>query len=128
MARKLKKGSSAWYRKKCVERGKKIAKERDGYKCVLCGISRDNGGIIHASHIFPEGKHRSMSHLPENMLAMCYWHHIEWWHKHPTESGKWFAETYPDTLKKLRARSNELIKTDWKKEWEDGAKELTTSS
>jgi hypothetical protein len=43
----------------------------------------------------------SLAYDLENLKVLCYHHHINWWHKHPTESGQWFRERYPREMEYL---------------------------
>lgn len=96
---------------KCIELAKKIAKSRDGYKCVKCPRSKKNGYQIHGSHIIGVGAEPRMAVMPRNIKALCATHHI-WWHSDPTESGEWFKTTFPDwhkELKKIRLELNTTL-------------------
>jgi len=103
-----------WYRKKCVERAKKQAKERDRYICQWCGRK---DGKMDGSHVFPEGKHNGMSAMVDNIKALCFQCHSRW-HESPVEGVEWFKSKFPERYKKLKKISLKPIKTDWKKEYE----------
>jgi len=118
LKKKAKVHTQSWYRKKCVIEAKRIALTRDSYTCQKCGRSKENGFPIHGSHVFPEGRYHGMSANPENIKALCYLCHMMWWHKHPTESGIWFSETFPERHKALKILSRETTKIDWKSELE----------
>lgn len=117
-------------RKKCVERAKIIAKERDNYTCRYCGKKRPEVQI-HGSHIYGEGTYRSMSGDPDNIIALCAVHHVGgyWknnkepsWHESPMEMVSWFNKKYPDLRKELLKRSRLHPTTDlqyWQKKWEE---------
>ena len=102
-------------RKKCLELAKTLAKKSDNYTCVTCGRKTN----IHGSHVFPEGKYRSMSADVDNIMAQCYYCHLSWWHKHPTEAGQWFIEKYPIRYNNLKKRSLTPQKIDWQKKYEE---------
>lgn len=115
------KGAS-YYRKKCVELAKMIAKHRDGYKCQRCGNSAAQGFQIHASHIKAEGRNHSMSADTDNILALCASCHKWWWHEEPTLSGIWFKEKYPELSKELMIRQmtpKHMGTFEWKKKLEE---------
>ena len=116
LKKKAKKHSNSYWRKKCVERAKIEAKERDSYTCKRCGRSKANGYKIDASHIFPEGRYHGMSAMVENIDAMCSQCHI-WWHESPAESGAWFKAKFPERYKKLKAFSLKTLQVDWKNEY-----------
>ena len=113
---KKKEKTKTWYRKKCVERAKKIAIERDGGLCQRCGKSKQDGWQIHGSHVFPEGKYHGMSANTENIKALCAQCHM-WWHENPIASSEWFREKFPKRYKKLKSDSLKTIQLDWKKEY-----------
>jgi hypothetical protein len=118
LKKKAKEHSQSWYRKKCVERAKKVALERDGYTCVRCGKSKANGNAIHGSHVYPEGKYHGMSANPLNIKALCYQCHFQWWHKDVMEAKEWFETKYPDRAKELKMLSRQTIQINWKQEYE----------
>ena len=112
-----KKHTNSWYRKKCVVKAKKIALERDGYTCQKCGRQKGEWKI-HGSHVFPEGRYVSMSADVENIKALCYSCHFQWWHKNPIESSEWFKKQFPERYRNLKRRSMKSEVVDWKKRWE----------
>lgn len=113
-----KKHSPTWYRKRCVAWAKKTAKERDKYICQKCG-KKVEGMNAHGSHIYNEGTYRSMSADPDNILTMCYYCHINWWHKSPLDAAAWFKEKYPELFKELRKRAQTIVIVNWQKRWEE---------
>ena len=113
LAKRSKKHSSSWWRKKRVEEAKKIALERDSYSCQKCGKSKEAGYAIHGSHVYPEGTYHNISADPLNIKALCYQCHFNWWHKHPTEAGLWFRKTFPERYEYLKMKSLESIKINW---------------
>lgn len=110
----MKQKTNTYWRKKCVEIGKKIAKTRDKYVCQRCGRSNVK---IDASHIFPEGGYHGMSAMPENIKALCVQCHF-WWHENPILARDWFVKKFPERYKLLLKLSRQTIKIDWKKEYE----------
>lgn len=113
---KPKKKTSSWYRKKCVERAKAAAKERDCYQCQKCGKRPDK---VDGSHVYPEGTYHSLSANVDNIKALCSYCHLYWWHKNPLEARDWFAKKFPDRYRKLKKLAQTPIKIDWKKEYEN---------
>lgn len=112
-------------RKHCVELAKKIAKQRDGYRCLWCG--RDENSVqIQGSHIKGEGAYPNLSYLPRNIKALCAECHRRW-HSAPTDSAQWFKEKYPDWYEEIQALAREpvgkpdydAIYTDLKKQYEN---------
>ena len=79
----------------------KIIRLRDDNRCQVCG-KVVQGGNAHTSHIVPKGNGASWRRFDLlNLLLKCMHCHIYWWHKNPTESGKWFTEKYPARDKHL---------------------------
>ncbi len=114
-----KKHSSSWYRKKCVEIAKKIALERDNYTCQKCDKNKYEDNVaIHGSHVFPEGRYHGMSANPDNIKALCYTCHFQWWHKNPIDASEWFALKFPERYAILKKLSREIIQKDWRAEFE----------
>lgn len=107
-------------RKKAIELGKKICRERDKV-CQAAGVDKHMcWGHLQASHIYPEGIYRTMAADPVNMIGLCLWHHIYWWHKHPIDAGAW-AEKYLTKerqayLKRASRHKKVMGEKDWKKE------------
>src|SRR5512146_2030381 len=57
---------------------------RDAYRCVAygaAGVSCNGNNRLQAAHILPKGKYPRMRHVPENLLTLCFWHHMNWAHK-----------------------------------------------
>lgn len=86
---------------------KPLLMDRDG-GCVM----RDSpfgkcGGALAAAHVYPKGTYAAMRHNTNNLMILCYRHHMHVWHKNPIEVSDWFRATYPDraillaTLKNL---------------------------
>ena len=102
---KLKKGSSAWWRKKAVELAKKIAKERDGYVCQRCN-KEVKGANAHGSHVFTAKAYPSISADPLNIKCLCYYCHFNWWHKEIMEAKDWFIKKFPERYEYLLEAKN----------------------
>ena len=75
-------------------------KRRDDNICQYCGIYCE-GSNCHASHVIPVSHGQHLRFEPLNMKVLCYHHHLNWWHKNPTEAGKWFTKKFPDRIKFL---------------------------
>ena len=105
----MKKKTNEWYRKKCVDIAKKKAKERDDYICQKC-LKKVEGANAHGSHIYNEGRYRNLATDPRNILCLCYFCHINWWHKAPLEASEWFNNKYPELAEELRIKSQKIEK------------------
>lgn len=80
---------------------KEIVKIRDDWTCQKCG--KEVTGInCHASHVIPVSRDGRLAFDPRNMKVLCYHDHINWWHKHPIESGEWYVSKFPDNWEYLQ--------------------------
>jgi len=119
-------------RKKCVTRAKVLAKRRDGYKCLYCGVGKPQR-MIHSHHFYHEGLNKHMSADVKNLVSLCATHHQggKWmrsnsgfnFHNSPTEAKEWFDKTYPDVSERLKIRSQEKYTLDMSY-WLEKEKEL----
>lgn len=130
-AKKSKKKSPTWYRKKCVAKAKLLAKTRDGFRCQYCGKT-GTGMQMHGSHILPEGAYPLMSADPYNIIALCAEHHVggsnsymnktfESWHSHPLKFAAWFEDKWPGRFTELRSTNEErkMHLINWEARWEE---------
>lgn len=92
-----------------VEIAKLIAKERDKYTCQHCWKTSKQTAI-HASHVINEARDHRLASDPENIKALCYNCHINWWHKNPIEAGQRFIEKRPWRYEKLQEKHIEYMK------------------
>ena len=98
---KIKKPKSKWkINKENCEIAKKIAKQRDWYICQHCG-RKDN---IHWSHVINEARDHRLACDPDNIKALCYNCHLNWWHKNPVEAGERFKQKRPWRREKLQEK------------------------
>lgn len=126
--RKKTKVTSEKLRHKAVTLAKKIVRHNQNYSCEFCG-KREPNVRTHGSHIYSEGTYRAMSADLDNILCLCYTHHIgAWnttepsWHGNPIEMIEWFQENYPDRYKTLKERTRQSIQADeffWTKKLEE---------
>lgn len=65
---------------------KKIILERDGYKCVICGMGPKNGVELHVDHLKP--KDRGGKATIENGQTLCSVHNFRKKNYGQTETGK----------------------------------------
>ena len=112
---KNKKRTQAWYRRRCVDRAKRLCRDI-GY-CEYCGAKR--GTVqLQASHVFPEEYHPVCTE-PRNLVCLCARCHKfgnNAWHKGP-QIPVWFFRTRHKDYVWL-----EIMKDgpepDWKEEYE----------
>ena len=106
---KPKKPSRSKLKKDLDKLVKDSIKTRDNFTCQYCG-KKVSGSDCHASHVISVGSHADMQFEPLNLKVLCYHHHINWWHKLPTESGDWFKQKFPERMKYLDDRKQQSIK------------------
>jgi 5-methylcytosine-specific restriction endonuclease McrA len=71
-------------------------------RCLRCGNPK-----WQLSHIYPKGRYRRMEFEPENVKALCYACHLNWWHKNPIEAHEWLRLIYSkEKLDRLKLMSN----------------------
>jgi len=95
--------------KKLEKLVKDYVKRRDEYTCQKCGKVVE-GSNCHASHVIPVSRSGYLQFDPMNMKVMCYHDHINWWHKHPVEAGKWYTDTFPERWEYLQALHIQRLK------------------
>ena len=69
-----------------TEQQKRIVLERDGYRCVECGLGRANGVELHVDHIRPKDKGGKAT--IENGQTLCAQHNFLKKNDNATQSGK----------------------------------------
>jgi|9_EtaG_2_1085328.scaffolds.fasta_scaffold04369_7 5-methylcytosine-specific restriction endonuclease McrA len=99
---------------------KGMVKQRDKNTCQKCNKVVE-GANCHASHVIPVSRDGRLAFDPINLKVLCFHCHINWWHKHPTESGKWYESKFPDRLEYLNKKHQEnrtlgSITLNWYKE------------
>lgn len=107
--REAKKISPKVLYKQNVELAKKIAKLRDNYTCQKCTCKEN----IHWSHIINEWLDHRLATYEENIKALCYHCHLNWWHKNPLEASEWFNNKFPWRYELLNKLHLEYAK-EWK--------------
>ncbi len=88
---------------------KDYVKRRDDYTCQRCGKFVE-GADCHASHVIPVSRSGYLQFEPKNMKVLCYHDHINWWHKHPVESGAWFTDKFPERWEYLENLHRQRLK------------------
>ena len=96
---------------------------RDESCCQKCGKYVE-GSNRHPSHVIPKSRGNILRWDMLNIKTMCFHHHINWWHKEPTESGEWFKQKFPERHKYLE--ENKRKKVHWKiEDYQKMLEELT---
>jgi len=80
------------------ESDKKAIKERDGYKCVICGLGTKNGRDLHVDHIKP--KNLGGTNDISNGQTLCADHNLIKKQLSQTETGKKMFILLLEKLKK----------------------------
>ena len=74
---------------------RKVIRLRDNNRCQKCNKFIE-GSNSQPNHVVAKGNGASWRRFDLlNIILMCNHCHIPWWHRSPTESGKWFAKTFP---------------------------------
>ena len=98
---------------RCIDLAKAIAKIREKFTCRYCK-KVVSGSNCHGSHIAPISSGNILCADPKNIIALCYHHHLIFWHKDPTKAGQWFRDTYPEEMKYVD--ENRTKEVHWKKQ------------
>lgn len=101
-----------YFRKKCVEVAKAIAKVRDKYICQRCN-KKVSWHDCHWSHIIPESKNKYLSCEPENIKVLCYRCHKNR-HENPIEAAKRVKSKRPERIERLIAENIIVRSSIWK--------------
>lgn len=97
---------------------KQKAHERDG-GCVARGQAgvdchRNGFPILQAAHILPKGKHQRLRFELDNVVSMCFFHHLIWAHRDPLAFAAFIHESYPGREERLRELDRTATKVDLK--------------
>lgn len=111
-----KKTPRALWKKKAIEKAKLITRKK-GY-CEKCG---KRAKILHGSHVLSV-RHDATAADLDNIMCMCYFCHIRWWHQYPMEASEWFKAKWPGRYERLESKIQNHTKKmlrftdlDWKK-------------
>lgn len=100
-------------RKKLTDKLDKICAEivylRDEGRCQRCGKAV-SGQDKHTSHVIPKSRGNYLRWNLLNLKLLCFFCHIMWWHKSPTESGEWFKQAFPARWEYLEPLKNKTRK------------------
>lgn len=106
---KKKTPSKTLLKKRLEKLVKDYVKRRDEYTCQRCGLVVE-GSNCHASHVIPVSRSGYLQFEPLNMKVLCYHDHINWWHKHPVEAGKWYTDKFPERWEYLQELHRQRLK------------------
>lgn len=84
---------------------------RDGNMCVVC---KKPSPTLQAAHILPKGRVPLLRFEPYNIMTMCLYHHLHWWHKDVLEAYNWFDATYPGKMENLQIMARTAPRLDMK--------------
>ena len=108
------KSLSAKLKKECDKLCKEIVSIRDNDICQKCG-ERVYGSNRHRSHVIPVSAGNKLAFDPMNIKILCFYHHMQWWHKNPLEAWGWFKEKFPERALYLQANRGikQMKELDW---------------
>lgn len=89
--------------RKLEKMAKDIAKERDGYRCFICGITKEQGALIDGHHIVGSNNYAT-KWCPDNIVTVCRSHHSMnkySFHKDPECFEKW-KQKYPQRWERVK--------------------------
>lgn len=84
------------YRKKSIEKAKKIARERD--KCCQRCRKKEK---LQGSHVIPVSRSLRLAADPDNIKALCYACHFYRRHRDVIAATDWFKEKWPGRYERL---------------------------
>ena len=87
--------------------GDKI-KERDEHTCQWCGKKLEKRNC-HTSHVITR-KNIAVRWDENNLKTLCYYCHIQKWHKSPLEATRWFKNKFPKRYEYLMREKNKIAK------------------
>lgn len=80
---------------------KRFIRQRDG-KCMKCaGVNN-----LHASHVIPVSHGDKFRWDEQNCMALCYHHHMNWWHKNPLEGVAWYSRVFKEEFEYLEKNND----------------------
>jgi len=83
-------------------------KERDNETCQWCGKKLESQNC-HTSHVITR-KNIALRWDLNNLKVLCFYCHIQRWHKSPLEATKWFKNKFPDRYEYLMREKNKIAK------------------
>lgn len=86
---------------------KKLIFERDGYKCVICGRTENEGYELHVDHILPKDKGGTATF--ENGQTLCSICNFRKKNYNQTESGKKMFIRLWETAKKINDKETQMF-------------------
>lgn len=114
--------SKKTWKTKAVDEAKRIAKERENYRCQKCPKTKEQGWQMHGSHIMPV-EYGGTAADPDNILCLCASCHSmgrKSMHEDPIEFSRWYEEKFPGKYDILRKQALDYTKNPFPKiNWED---------
>lgn len=101
------------WKNKCILLAKKLVRLESKGICERCGKYTS---VIHGAHV-ESVRHEMTCADTENIIALCFHCHFEFWHKYPMEASEWFKSKWPGRYERLRERAQQnpdYSVEDWK--------------
>jgi hypothetical protein len=103
--RKPKEHGVTWYRKQIKDIFNPLITSL-GY-CQRCGSINSK---FHCSHVLTIKNYRSLQFNPINTVCLCYYCHLQWWHKEPFQAVAWYKEKFPNRYIYLQEAMKHITK------------------
>ena len=82
-----------------------------GY-CEMCKKELEPKSLD-AAHIIPRNLSKHLWCDESNLMSLCYYCHIQIWHKYPHKAIEWFDREYPDKYRVLLNEKEKKVKIDY---------------
>lgn len=83
-------------------------KERDKETCQWCGKKLESRNC-HTSHVITR-KNTALRWDLNNLKVLCFYCHIQKFHKSPLEATNWFKNKFPERYEYLMREKNKIAK------------------
>jgi len=102
------KSKDAKLKKKLDNLAREYVLLRDNNTCQKCGKYQEKNA--NWSHVIPRSNGLRLKWNPMNSKVLCTYCHKSFWHASPIESGKWFADKFPERAIYLQEQKAKGIK------------------
>lgn len=80
---------------------KDIIKKRDQNICQRCG-KKVEGSNCHGAHVIPVSAGNKLRWDALNLITLCMYDHMQFWHKNPIDATIWFKHKFPERYEYLQ--------------------------